>query len=238
MRKMLLYLNIIVAIYLLAACGTNTPKKELDKKNMTFITEELEKSKSSEYNEQISAIELINDEKHRSKPNIFSKSHKSVTYNYKITLTIEDKNVSDMELQELLEDYSSKIPRYLPINEEDGGKSTSYYYTIQEIHTQIGDDKYISSGKKFTKNGEEYNPINEYQAKKREIERNKKYDVIVTIYGSKYFFENVTKSEINDKYTDIVVESYRGSGHPDMPQLEQAPPLDWYKDVDIRKEYN
>lgn len=238
MKKTILYLNLIVALCLLVACGTHTSKKDFDEKNLTFVTRALEKSKSSEYNEQISAVELINDEKNSYKPDIFSKTYRSVTYNYKITLTLEDQNVSDIEIQELLEDYSNGMTKLLPINEEYRKKNTSYYYNILEVHTQIGDDKYISSNKKFTKNGEEYNPIYEYQTKQKEIERNKKYDVIVTILGSKYLFKNVTKSEINDKYNDIVVEAFRGSGHPDIPELELAPPLDWHKDVDIRKEYN
>lgn len=238
MKKILLYLNIIGAICLLAACGTHTPKKELDKKSLTFVTKELENFKKSEYDEQVSTIELIHDEKNSYKPGIFSETYKSVIYNYKITLTLKDKNIMDIELQKLLEDYSSKEMIPLLINKEDRTKNTSYYYTISEVHAQVGDDKYISSGKDFTKNGEKYNPNYEYQANQREIERNKKYDVIVTIFGSKYFFENVTKSEINDKYHDIVVELFRESRHPDMGEMEEGPPLDWYKDVDIRKEYN
>lgn len=60
-----------------------------------------------------------------------------------------------------------------------------------------------------------------------------------TTYFCVYLLSSEEKqSQLNDKYNDIVVEAFRGSGHSDMPELELAPHLDWYKDVDIRKEYN
>lgn len=219
-------------ISFLTACDTNIREEndEVVEKNSSLFTNELMDSEVGKYIEKIKSIELISQSITNSRSGIFEKPNKFTAYSYKIDLTLYDEVnfMQDFEIQKIIEDIQSF---------DDYSMVYSYSNELSEVLIQIGNDEYIGSSSQLLKNGEEFNPIYELEKQKIEAERNRKYDVTLYLHGKYYMLSNVTKSEILQKYNDEFIKAYHGTGHPDQPELEIAPPLDWKKDVEIRKVY-
>lgn len=228
---------VLIILFIVAGCssGKVTSRETVIENQKKIIEDEITANIDSEYLSNIESISLL--EKANPHPNDYKETLK---YTADVRLSESAFGLTDIEIQELIEEIPMRD--YSAAWYDDNSKK-KYEFEVNEYILYLEDNLYKINRRDLTKNGVIFEPEKEYLAEQRKKERNKRYDVIFRISDKRYRMTEATKSEINARYAELMLERKANmSGHSQMGPKNKdtlyGAPLDWHKDVEILREYD